>query len=158
VLVSKNLLYKVAYDEAVRALSEQQAVIESFRTRAGLLFSAAAISASFLGSQALRSGRTSFASWLALVCFVAVAASSLAILWPRGWEDTANPREVIGNYIESEESPRIENLHRDLSLHMHSSYIENNEGVEQLATLFQIASCLLTLEVILWMIAIAVTF
>jgi hypothetical protein len=41
--VSKDTLYKVAYDEAVRALSEQQGVIDSFRTRAGLLFSAAAI-------------------------------------------------------------------------------------------------------------------
>jgi hypothetical protein len=32
----KDILYKVAYDEAVRALSEQQGTIDSFRTRAGL--------------------------------------------------------------------------------------------------------------------------
>lgn len=49
----KDSLYKVAYDEAVRALSEQQGAIESFRTRAGLLLSAAAITTSFLGAQAL---------------------------------------------------------------------------------------------------------
>jgi len=155
--VGKELLYKVAYDEAVRALSEQRAILDSFRTRAGMLFSAAAITASFLGAEALRGGILNLTSWLALLCFVAVAAVSLAILWPRKWEDTANPRDLIETYIESAEPALIENLHRDLSLHMHNSYLENSEGVEQFAILLQVASGLLTLEVILWMIAIAVT-
>jgi hypothetical protein len=48
-IMSKDLLYKVAYDEAVRALAKQQAVIDSFRNRAGLLFSAAAVTASLFG-------------------------------------------------------------------------------------------------------------
>ncbi|HWT90541.1 MAG TPA: hypothetical protein VN179_05445 [Solirubrobacterales bacterium] len=38
---------------------------------------------------------------------------------------------------------------------MHKSYAENRVGVEVLGTLFQIASGLLTLEVVLWIIAIA---
>jgi hypothetical protein len=126
--MGNDLLYKVAYDEAVRALSEQQAVIESFRTRAGLLFSSAAIAASFLGSQALRGGDPSLASWLALLCFVAVAAASLAILWPRRWEGKANPRDLIETYIESEQPTPIEDLHRDLSLHMSDSYLENRRS------------------------------
>lgn len=36
----RSALYKVAYDEAVRALSEQLTLIDSFRSRAGLLLSA----------------------------------------------------------------------------------------------------------------------
>jgi hypothetical protein len=151
------LLYEVAYDEAVRALSEQQGVIDSFRTRAGLLFSAAAITTSFLGAQALNGGDSNLATWLAMASFVAVAAASLAILWPRTWEFTANPRDVIQTYIEATEPAPIEELHRDLSLHMHNSYAENRRGLEQLAIFFQIASALLTLEVILWIIAIAST-
>lgn len=111
-----------------------------------------------MGPQALRSGKLSPVSWLALLCFVAVAGSLLAILWPRGWEDTADPRTMIETYIEPLEGNPTENLHRDLSLHMHNSYVENSNGVDQLATLFQIASSLLTLEVILWMIAIGITF
>lgn len=153
----KDRLYEVAYDEAVRALSEQQAVIDSFRTRAGLLLSAAAITTSFLGAQALHGGDSSLAAWLAMVGFVGVAAVSLAILWPRQWEFTANPRDVIQTYIEAEEPAPIEELHRDLSLHMHNSYTENREGLEQLAVFFQVASGLLTIEVILWIIAIAST-
>jgi hypothetical protein len=152
-----DLLYKVAYDEAVRALSEQQVVIDSFRTRAGLLLSAAAITTSFLGAQALNGGDSNLATWLAMTGFAGVAAISLAILWPRQWEFTANPRDVIQTYIEADEPAPIEELHRDLSLHMHNSYLENRKGLEQLAVFFQVASGMLTLEVILWIIAIAST-
>jgi len=153
--VSKDGLYAVAYEEAVRGLAEQQRVAESFRTRAGLLFSAGAITASFLGAVALRGSSTSLASWLALLSFVAVAGASLAILWPRKWERAANPRDVIETYIESENPAPLENLHRDLSLHMHDSYLENQAGIEQFAALLQISSGFLTLEVVLWIAAIA---
>jgi hypothetical protein len=153
--MEKGPLYKVAYDEAVRALSEQQAEIDSFRTRAGLLFSAAAITASFLGSLALRDGDSGLASWLALLCFVGVAAGCLAILWPRRWEGTANPREVIETYIESGEPAALGSLHRDLSIHMHGSWLENLDGLERFALLLQIASGMLTLEVAFWIVAIA---
>ncbi len=153
----KDILYKVAYGEAVRALSEQQVAIDSFRTRAGLLFSAAAITTSFLGAQALDGGDSNIATWLAMAAFVGVAVASLAILWPRQWEFTANPRDVIQTYIEADEPAPLDELHRDLSLHMHNSYIENREGQEQLSVLFQVASGLLTVEVIIWIIAIAST-
>ena len=155
--MTQDLLYQVAYDEAVRALSEQQAVIESFRGRAGLLSSVAAITTSFLGAQAFQGGNSNFASWLALLCFIAVAAASLAILWPRKWEGAANPREMIEGYIESAEVALVEELHRDLSIFLHSSYLENRAGLEQLAVFLQVASGLLTLEVALWMVAVAGT-
>lgn len=155
--MENDLLYKVAYDEAVRALSEQQAVIDSFRSRAGLLLSAAAITTSFLGAQALHGGGSSFAAWLALGDFVAVTAVSLAILWPYRWEFAANPHGIIEAYIDPSGSVGIEDLHRELALGMHESYLRNRREVELLAILFQVASTLLALEIILWIIAIAST-
>lgn len=154
--MTASLLYKVAYDEAVRALSEQQAVIDSFRNRAGLLLSAAAVTTSFLGARVLHGGGSSAFSWLALAGFAGVATASLAILWPRRrWEFAADPHDVIETYIESTELVQIEELHRELSLHMHGSYLENRKGLEKLIVLFQIASVLLAIEVALWVIAIA---
>lgn len=153
--MAADVLYKVAYDEAVRALSEQQAAIESVRTRAGLLLSAAAVTTSFLGAQALRGGSTGFCSWLALLSFVAVASTSLAILWPRDWELTANSRGVVESCIESTAEIQIEDLYRDLSLHMDGSFLENHRGLERLAAFFQVASGFLTIEVVLWIAAIA---
>jgi hypothetical protein len=153
----KDILYRVAYEEAVRALSEQQVVIDSFRSRTGLLLSAAAITTSFLGAQALRVGDLTPAVWLAMADFAGVALASLAILWPRRWEFAARPAEIIDTYIEVERPAPVKELHRDLSLHMYSSYYENQSALGQLAFFFQIASGLLTAEVILWIIAIAST-
>jgi hypothetical protein len=152
----KAALYELAYDEAGRALSEQQKVIDSFRTRAGLLLSAAAITTSFLGAQALSDGSSAFA-WLAMAGFVGVAVTSLAILWPTDWELTANPQSVIQTHSESEMTPTVDELRRDISLYMHDSFISNKKGLERLAILFQIASILLTVEVALWIAAIAMT-
>ena len=156
--MSKELLYEVAYDEAVRALSEQQAAIDSFRDRAGLLLSGGAVTTSFLGAQALGGGSSNPFPWLALISFVAVVATSLAILWPRNWDATVNPRDVIKGYIESAEPVSIEELHRELALHMRGSYLDNREGLRRLIVLFQVASVLLAVEVSLWIIAIAMAF
>jgi hypothetical protein len=131
-------------------------VIDSFRTRAGLLLSASAITTSFLGAQALGDGSGAF-GWLAMIGFVGVAVASLAILWPRRWEFTADPQGIVRTYTESEEPVPIDELWRDLSLVMHNSFIENRGGLERLAILFQVASVLLTVEIVLWMAAIAWT-
>ena len=155
--MEKDLLYKVAYEEAVRALSEQQAVIESFRSRAGLLFSAAAITTSFLGAQALHGGGAALVTWLALIAFGGVAALSLALLWPYIWQTTMDPHEIVATYIESEHPAAIDSLHRELTHHMHASYLQNREGLNLLAVLFQLASGLLVLEIALWVFAIAMT-
>lgn len=153
--MNADALYKVAYDEAVRALSEQQDAIESLRGRAGLLLSIAAVTTSFLGAQASKGQNLSACGWLALIGFVAVVATSLAILWPGRWEFTANPREVMKSLVESDEVVPSEDLHRDLSLQMHDSYLVNYQGINHLAALFQMASSLLAIEVVLWIAAIA---
>lgn len=153
--MAADQLYKVAYDEAVRTLSEQQAAIESLHGRAGLLLSAAVVTTSFLGSQAMQGCNSSLFSWMALLGFVAVAATSLAILWPRKWEFTASPRDVIESRIESSEIIEIKDLYRDLSLRMHESSLENHRGLKQLSAAFQAASAVLTIEVVLWIAAIA---
>jgi hypothetical protein len=154
-LPDDNNLYKVAYDEAVRALSEQHAAIESFRGRAGLLLSAAAVTTSFLGSQALDGGISNPAAWLAMANFVGVAGTLLAVLWPHQWDFAASAQVVINSYIEREEPARVEELHRDLALYMYGSHFDNQDGLRQIAIFFQIASGLLAAEIVLWTIAIA---
>lgn len=147
--------YKVAYDEGVRALSQQQNLIDSIRTRAGLLLSAGAVTTSFLGAQALNGGRPTAATWLALACFVGLSSAALAILWPHRWEFGANPENVIESYIETGEPSSVAEIHRDLSIHMHGSYTVNLAGQKQLAARLRLAGTFLTTEVILWVIDLA---
>lgn len=92
--------------------------------------------------------------WLALVGFAGVAVASLAILWPRRWEFTVDPQSVIHTYIEADEPTSIDDLRRDLSLYMRASLAINEDGLQQLVALFQVATVLLVLEVALWTAAI----
>lgn len=147
--------YEIAYEEGVRALSQQQTVIDSFRTRAGLLLSAAAITTSFLGAQALREEGPGVATWLALACFFGVGVCALAILWPRAWEFTASPRDVIATYVEGQDPLELAAIHRDLALHMQASYLANQAGLERLIVYFRLASGLLTAEVVAWVVDLA---
>lgn len=117
--------YELAYREGVRALSEQQIVTDSFRTRAGLLLSGAAIATSFLGQAALDRGTTAF-TWFAIAAFVALGGAVLGILWPRrDWEYAMRPELLIENYIEHPQPLRMPEIHRDLALHMDRSYLQN---------------------------------
>lgn len=154
--MSNDQLYKVAYDEAVRALSEQQAEIDSLRTRGGILLSATALTTSFLAAQALHGGGSSLA-WLGLAIFGGAAAASLSILWPYRWQLTMDLHEIVEAYIESEHPAAIEALYRELTQHMHASYLQNREGLNLLTILFQVASGLLVLEIGLWITVIAAT-
>jgi hypothetical protein len=150
-----GIRYQIAYDEAIRSLSLQQGMIDSLRTRAGLLLSAAAVTTSFLGAQALREGGPTAATWLALASFVGLAIAALAILWPHQLEFTANPADVIESYIETEEPLSAADMQRDLSLHMQRSYADNLAGQKQLARRFRLAGVLLTVEVIFWIVDLA---
>jgi hypothetical protein len=76
----------------------------------------------------------------------------LAILWPRDYEFTVNPEDVIANYIEADEPLTSARIHRDLSLHMHNSYADNLVDQKQLAHCLRLAGVLLTIEVSLWII------
>ncbi|HWM63699.1 MAG TPA: hypothetical protein VNP96_06885 [Solirubrobacterales bacterium] len=136
-------------------LSQQQSTIDSLRTRTGLLLSAAAITTSFLGAQALNDGGPGIATWLALASFVSLAIAALGVLWPHRLEFTANPANVIESYIETDEPLSTPEIYRDLSLHMHDGYADNLAGQKQLAFRFQIAGVLLTVEVIFWIVDLA---
>jgi hypothetical protein len=153
--IGDDVRYRIAYDEAVRALSQQESMIDSLRTRAGLLLSAAAITTSFLGAQALNDGGAGVSTWLALISFVGLSVAALGVLWPHRLEFTADPANVIEGYIETDEPLSVAEIHRDLSLHMHGSYADNLAGHKQLAFRFRLAGILLTVEVLLWLVDLA---
>jgi hypothetical protein len=148
--------YQLAYDEAVRGLSQQQSALDNFRTRAGILLSAAAIATSFLGGQALADRGFTAWSWVAVALFAAVGASALFILWPRkDWEFVAGPRRLLATYVETNQPLPLEQIRRDVALHMENSYDENAERLQMLIIGLRWGSVLLAGEVIAWVVAIA---
>ena len=148
-----SAVYALAYEEAVRALSEQQATLQSLRTNAGILLSAAAIATSFLGGTALRAGDFTGLSWTAVVLFASLAAAIFAILWPRtDWEFVAGPRRLISTYAETGSSLPLPRVKRDLALHMEDSYDANGWRLGWMVRLMRLAIVFLAAETLIWII------
>ena len=147
--------YELAYEEAVRGLAHQQARLDEFRARAGVVLSAAAITASLFGGQALQQGAPTVWAWAALVSFVGTSVLALLLLLPRRWEFTAVPRRIIGTYIETDQPLPLPMIHRDLALHMEDSYVRNELGLDAMIVRFRFALVFLALQVVAWTIDIA---
>ena len=148
-------VYEIAYAEAVRALSEQHGVIDSLRTRAGLLLSSAAVTTSFLAGQAIHDGRVGVFAWLALLDFTVVAALVIATLQPRRWELRTYPEETITAQLSADSDGSPTELYEALTMRLHRSLGANRAVLEQLAALLQVAGALLAVEVVVWILAIA---
>jgi hypothetical protein len=148
--------YRLAYEEARRALDEQERVVGELRARAGQLIAAAAITTSFFGGQVLRHHVHTF-DWIAIACFVALSLSVLAVLWPRrDWEFVLSPSQFIETYLEpGEEEPlELPLVHRDLALHMGRSADLNRQQLRRVTSAFRVGAVLLVAEVIAWIIAL----
>jgi hypothetical protein len=93
--------YARAYDEAKRALDEQERVVAELRSRVGTLIAAATITTSFLGGRILSSHRLHPLAWAAIGCFAFVGITLLALLWPwRGWRFTVNAQSFSQTDLE----------------------------------------------------------
>jgi hypothetical protein len=150
-------VYEIAYAEAVRALSEQFALVESIRSRAGLLLSAGAVTTSFLGAQALgRAGLGPFA-WLALLGFCGASALCLVVLSQRSWALSSEPVDLISVQLGQNESVGGSSPQRLLARRMQNGFAENRERVERLGFLLQLASALFAADVVLWLCTIVLS-
>jgi hypothetical protein len=151
--------YELAFDEARRALDGQERALTAFRTRAGVIFSAAAIVTSFLGGQALDAHGFTTLAWLAIVAFAVLGVAALFVLWPDdAWEFDAVPNQIISSYIERPDEPpdEIHIVHRDLALHMENSYLANERRrLRPLRWAFRLSVVALVVEVALWLAALA---
>jgi hypothetical protein len=149
--------YELAYQEAIRALEEQERAVSETRSRAGQLIAAAAITTSFFGGQAISDHRIHVAGWFAIGCFLGLSVAVIAILWPRhDWEFTLSPSRLIATYIEPGEEPPVAlaGIWRDLALHMGVSLARNRTQLRWVFIAFRIGAVLLAGEVIAWVIAL----
>jgi hypothetical protein len=162
--------YRLAYEEGVRALSQQQAVVDGYRTRAGVTLSATAVATSFFGSQALTGSGLDTWSWIAIVVFVGVGVTLLAVMTPGRLRNllgpgqareglagfVASPVILIEGYFESDPPRTLAQTYRDVALHMEAHW-ERNEAVlvRRIDQRFRLASVLLIGEIAAWVIDLA---
>ena len=150
--------YALAFDEAKRALDDQEHVLNELHTRAATLIAAAALATSFFGGQVLHAGHVPTFGWIALIFFVMLAVCVLVVLWPRrDWEFDVSPARLIGTYLEPAAGPPtpLPDIHRDLALHMGAAATRNRRLMKILFIAFRAGTVALVLEVLAWVILLA---
>jgi hypothetical protein len=146
--------YEMAYQEAIRAVTQQQGVLEDLRARAGTLIAAAAVATSFFGADAFGgSQQPGGFGWLAVALFVASSLASLAILVPwRNWMFATYPSVLIESWFEIENAPSITEIYRQRALFLESDYEANRKRLTKLTTAMYIAVGALILEIVCWLL------
>jgi hypothetical protein len=148
--------YRLAYEEARRALDDQEALVNELRARTGVLIAAAAVSTSLVGGPALARGH-SIASWVAIGLFALVGVSLLVALWPRRiWSFSIDAAELVAIYLEPEDDEPLDvaHIYRDLALHMSEGHKRNAARIPFLMAVLRIAVILLVVDVMAWVVAL----
>jgi hypothetical protein len=147
----------LVYDEARYLLEQQQSILDGLRSRAGAVFATSSVSTSFLAGLTLKNSGLDEVAWSAIGCFLTVGLLSVAVLWPwYGWIFSLSPRILLVDYVEADPPASLEEMHRDLALYAEAHYDFNQVRLQRLVWAFQAAVGLLVLEVVLWVIELAV--
>lgn len=145
---------KLAFDEAIRALTAQHDARITVGTRAGTLISAAAIATSFLGGLALDTGDPTVCSWIAIGLFVALAGTTLWILSPLEPPSWVSPA-ALNNLHRDQPELAFSEIQMGAAEQLEDFYEEARVRLGRLRRLFGVASLLLVLEILAWVVDLA---
>jgi hypothetical protein len=151
--------YRLAYEEARRALDDQEALVNELRARTGVLIASAAVSTSLVGGPALARSH-GVASWVAIGLFALVGLSLLGLVWPRRvWSFTIDVADFIAVYLEPDDDEPLElaAIYRDLALHMSDRHRHNAARLPFLMAVLRVAVLLLFAGVTACVVAVLTT-
>jgi hypothetical protein len=149
-------LAELAYSLSLRALSQQEAVLNELRTRTGTLLAAAALVASFFGSTVIN--RDGFDAWtaFALVSVVASIVFAVRVLLPQGHMVFS----VRGSALyeqESKEDVLMAETYRRLAYWLEGFYAANEPEIARLFRFYRLAVFALLAETALWCAQLALS-
>ncbi|HEU5203541.1 MAG TPA: hypothetical protein VFU17_04535 [Candidatus Limnocylindrales bacterium] len=152
----RSKFYELAYQESVRGLTQQAGVLESARTRSGLLITAANVVTALLATPAIRDRPgLGIGGWAAVVAFGVTMVASLYILWPRGrWSFAFDAKKLI-EMIEGPKYDELWRLHKRLADLNQDSITAHRKRLGRMFVAFQIGAISLGVEVILWVLVLA---
>jgi hypothetical protein len=141
-------LERIAYEAALGALAEQEGALRDLRARSGSLLTAAALTVSFLGAQALEEG-LDVVAWLAIAAFAVTLLATLYVLLPKDGLIFALDGPELYVHLWDVRHDEAE-IHRTLAYWISAFRAENKSSVDRLYRAFRIATATLILQVVLW--------
>lgn len=150
--------YALVFEQTVRAVTQQTSAIDTLRTRAGTVVSAAALVSSFLGAATLRDPHLPkpaiVFTVLALAGLVATVVATVVILLPYDWLLGFKATVAIRDYVEADPPASIDEMRRDIALHMQSDVKANAVRLDRLYVGFRIAVVAVGVQVVCWLAAL----
>ena len=116
---------------------------------------------SFLGAEALKDPGSKSGSLdrslqlpeiVAVVAFVGLAVTVLAILWPRKFKFRISPARVLQQNVEGGAKWDADKLQRNLALWIEIHVDENQPKLDSMLWWFRAGSVLLVIEVVAWLV------
>jgi hypothetical protein len=144
--------FRLAYDEAVRALRAQADAHSGLRQRAATVLATSLLVTSFFGGQAVARGAAPTSTgWLAVVAFVAAGLLSVLVLFPTDLTFSSD----IGAVVALLEAPAEREPYRELALTLWRQYTANHRRIAQMQWIFRAAAIALLAEALLWIVFLA---
>jgi hypothetical protein len=132
-------LEQTVYDIAIRALSQQEQTLNELRARTGVLLTASALIASFLGAQTV--ARSGFSVWVifALTAFsVSIGLSVYALLPKRGLIFALNAAEVYTALVDLRDDEAA--WQRQIAYWLQTFRQGNHATVRRVTRVFEVAA------------------
>lgn len=139
----------MAAHTALRALDEQQDALRDLRARTGPLLTAAALSVTFLGAQAISREGLGIFAWTALVAFAVSLIATLFVLLPKDHLIFAldGPELYVALY---EFRNDMREVHRRIAYWVARFRADNQPTLNRLNMAYRVATFALVAQVMLW--------
>jgi hypothetical protein len=135
--MSPPSLDEIIYEQAQKALEQQERQVNELRQRTGTLLAAAALTASFFGAAAVGHDGIVAPVVLAAVALVVTVLSGLYVLYPHRLEFSADARRLYDDLARDREHP--ESLLVRVAFGFRDTRERNGRVVDRIALVVQIA-------------------
>ncbi len=147
--------YELAYKAGLNAVDEQASTLRETRDRAGSLLSAATVAAGlgiglvFTSDNVETIGELgAFGTLLAVVGFIGVVATTMAVWWPAEGRFVQNSGVIVAHFVEGEHSGSLAETHRDLALWLGIHAVANRNMLEKRLKVFSWGISTMVLEIL----------
>lgn len=141
--------HTIAYQEALRAVSDQQTALYALHGRASTLASAAAVVTGLVGLAQSDSRALGLPGLIAVLCLAGILVLVGLIIWPRRgqWRFHFQASRLYWSYIEGPRPLSSSQMQRDLALHLEAYFRANARQLDRFGNMLGVAILLLFIEV-----------
>jgi cytochrome c-type biogenesis protein CcmH/NrfG len=148
-----STLAQLTYEQAQKALEQQERQVNELRQRTGTLLAAAALTASFFGAAVLGHDGVEVPIVLAGVALVVTVLSGLYVLYPHELEFAVDARRLYDDL--AADPGDAERLLLRLAFGLRDTRDRNGDRVDRLAQCLAIAAVALVVQIACWTWALA---